>query len=74
MKAMACCGWRLRTPETPYVLRHAYAVRCHVAGVKVAIAAAWMGHSPGMHQKRYQRWIADKTHREAWQRLQAKPR
>ncbi|WP_204140338.1 hypothetical protein [Halomicronema sp. CCY15110] len=64
---------RLKAPKTPYVLPHAYAIRCHVQGVKVAIAADWMGHSPDMHLKRYHRWIADKTHREAWEQLQAKP-
>ncbi|MDA0265475.1 MAG: hypothetical protein O2890_09275 [Cyanobacteria bacterium] len=69
----AASAWRERhLPGTPYALRHAYAIRCHVAGVKVAIAAAWMGHSPDMHLKTYQKWISEKVHRQAWKELQSK--
>lgn len=54
--AAAAYQWRRRRlPGTPYGLRHAYAIRCHAAGVQVAIAAAWMGHSPDMHLKTYQK-------------------
>ena len=49
---------RLKHPGTPYGLRHAYAIRCHQAGVPVAIASQWMGHSPETHLRRYQRWIS----------------
>jgi integrase len=71
--AAAAAYWRQkRMPNTPYALRHAYAVRCHAAGVSVAIAAAWMGHSPEMHLKAYQRWISETVHREAWERLQSR--
>ena len=64
--------WKRHTdaPDTPYSLRHAYAIRCHTAGVQVAIAASWMGHSPTMHLKTYQRWISETAHRKAWQQLQ----
>jgi integrase len=69
----AATYWRRkRLPGTPYGLRHAYAIRCHAAGVKVAIAAAWMGHSPAIHLKTYQRWITEAVHQEAWQALQGK--
>ena len=63
---------RIKAPSTPYSLRHAYAIRCHAEGVRVAIAASWMGHSPEMHLKTYQRWISETIHREAWQQLQPK--
>lgn len=69
----AAAYWRRkRLPGTPYGLRHAYAIRCHAAGVKVAIAAAWMGHSPDMHLKTYQKWISETVHRQAWRELQDK--
>ncbi len=69
----AATYWRDRKlPATPYALRHGYAIRCHAAGVQVAIAAAWMGHSPSMHLKRYQKWISEIVHRQTWQDLQAK--
>lgn len=71
--AAAAKHWRERTlPGTPYGLRHAYAIRCHAAGVQVAIAAAWMGHSPTMYLKRYQSWISETVHRQAWRELQDK--
>ncbi|MEM1281602.1 MAG: hypothetical protein AAGG53_16620 [Cyanobacteria bacterium P01_H01_bin.152] len=71
--ASAAEYWRrIKAPGTPYSLRHAYAIRCHSAGVKVAIAASWMGHNPEMHLKTYQRWISETVHREAWQQLQDK--
>lgn len=69
--ARASSYWRrLKTPDSPYSLRHAYAIRCHAAGVQVAIAASWMGHSPAMHLKTYQRWISETAHRQAWYQLQ----
>ena len=69
----AAAYWRkIKAPGTPYSLRHAYAIRCHTQGVKVAIAAAWMGHSPEMHLRTYQRWISEIIHQEAWEQLQAK--
>ena len=69
--ARASDYWRrLKAPDSPYSLRHAYAIRCHAAGVQVAIAASWMGHSPAMHLKTYQRWISEAAHRKAWHQLQ----
>lgn len=67
----AATQWRqIKAPGTPYSLRHAYAIRCHFAGVPVAVAANWMGHSPEMHLKTYQRWISEKVSREAWEQIQ----
>lgn len=69
--ARASSYWRqLKIPDSPYSLRHAYAIRCHAAGVQVAIAASWMGHSPEMHLKTYQRWISEAAHRKAWHQIQ----
>ena len=71
--ARAASHWRRRRlPGTPYGLRHAYAIRCHAAGVVVAIAAAWMGHTKEVHLRTYQRWIPESIHRQAWRELQAK--
>ena len=62
--------WKQRkAPGTPYSLRHAYAIRCHAAGVPVAFAANWMGHSPDMHLKIYQRWIFDAVSRAECEKL-----
>ena len=60
---------RLKYPGTPYGLRHAYAIRCHQAGIAIAIASQWMGHSPETHLRRYQRWISETVSREAWDKL-----
>mgnify|MGYP001799590597 CR=1 FL=1 len=69
--AKASHYWRrIQALGSPYSLRHAYAIRCHTAGVQIAIAAQWMGHTPTMHLKTYQRWISEKAHRQAWQKLQ----
>ena len=64
--------WRdtLKRSGTPYVLRHAFAIRCHQEGVQFAIASQWMGHSPDIHLRTYQRWISESIHREAWDKLQ----
>lgn len=55
---------------TAYALRHAYAIRCHLAGIGVAIAAKCMGHSPEMHLKTYQRWLGETAQLKAWESLQ----
>ena len=63
--------WRnIKGPGTPYSLRHAYAIRCHSAGVAVAIAANWMGHTPREHLQTYQKWISESESRNAWSKLQ----
>ena len=60
---------RLKYPGTPYVLRHAYAQRCHLDGAPIAIASQWMGHSPETHLKRYQRWINKATQSKVWDKM-----
>ncbi|MBE7381282.1 MAG: hypothetical protein F6J95_007710 [Leptolyngbya sp. SIO1E4] len=70
--ASAAEYWRrIKAPETPYTLRHAYAIR-HIGKVDSAIVASWMGHSPEMHRKTYQRWISESVQKDAWQKLQSK--
>lgn len=62
-------AWRRQTDElnwTPYDLRRAYAVRCHLAGIPTAIAAAWMGHSEATHTQIYRRWIVQENHLKAY--------
>ena len=72
---IASTYWRRkRLPGTPYGLRHAYAIRCHAAGVRIAIAAAWMGHTPDVHLRTYQKWISEAVHRQAWRELQERQR
>ena len=62
--------WRLyKAPGTPYNLRHAYAIRCHAAGVTIAVAANWMGHRPDVHLQTYQRWISQTVSRTEWEKL-----
>jgi len=66
-------AWRRQTEAvswTPYALRHSFAVRCHRAGVPVAIAAKWMGHSQNMHTQTYIRWISESAHVEEWKKAQ----
>lgn len=60
---------RLKRSGTPYDLRHAYAIRCHHAGVPIAIASQWMGHSSETHLRTYQRWISETVSRETWDKL-----
>ena len=49
---------RARVPFTPYDLRHAYGIRVSVIfKLPVAVAAAYMGHSPTVHWETYNRWI-----------------
>ncbi|MEM7555563.1 MAG: integrase [Cyanobacteria bacterium P01_A01_bin.84] len=54
----------------PYALRHAYAIRAHNKyRISVAIASAWLGHSPSTHLNIYQRWISRNEHEEAFESL-----
>ena len=65
--------WRLIAPNlewTPYDLRHAYAIRCHIKRVPPATAAAWMGHSPTMHLNTYNKWISRQQHNDIWKNLE----
>ncbi len=70
--ARAAQAWRRQTEGldwTLYALRHAYAIRLHLAGVPPAVAAQWMGHSVAIHQSTYQRWISERHHLEVYRRL-----
>lgn len=63
-------AWRRQTEGvdfTVYALRHAFAVRCHMAGVPTAIAAKWLGHSEELHCRTYKRWITQDLHLLAYQ-------
>ena len=63
--------WRsLNAPGTPYSLRHAYSIRCHLKKVSPPIIAGWMGHTVQTNQSTYQKWIADTTNKAAWEKLQ----
>ena len=70
-------AWRRYHPDLPwtlYALRHAYAIRCHLHVVPVAVAAQWMGHSPEIHLRTYQRWISEKHHLETYRKLFMSPK
>lgn len=72
MGNVATQTWRRYHPDLPwtlYALRHAYAIRCHLHAVPVAVAAQWMGHSPEIHLRTYQRWISEKHHLETYRKL-----
>ena len=74
---MSAGTWRRYHPDLPwtlYGLRHAYAIRCHLNSVPVAVAAQWMGHSPEIHLRTYQRWISEKHHLETYRRLFMPPK
>jgi integrase len=51
----------------PYDLRHAYAIRASVEyKLPLAVAAYLCGHSPEVHLTKYNRWINEQQHTEAW--------
>ncbi|MGQ9867177.1 MAG: site-specific integrase [Pseudanabaenaceae cyanobacterium] len=66
---------RMGVPFAPYDLRHAWAVRALRYGLPDAIAAQMMGHSLTIHNRTYQRWIAQRDQgaamAAAWQQRQA---
>jgi integrase len=65
-KALKRCGMNFRS----YDLRHAWAVRAATKyKIPVAVAAQWMGHSPVIHLKEYQRHITQGDHLEIFGRL-----
>lgn len=58
---------RAEMPFTPYDLRHAYAIRVSVVfKLPVAVAAAYMGHSPTVHWQTYNRWISQEQHHRVY--------
>ncbi|MDX1977145.1 MAG: hypothetical protein SFT94_05680 [Pseudanabaenaceae cyanobacterium bins.68] len=59
---------RNRLP-VPYTFSHAYAIRMIHVGVPDTIAAAWMGHTLDVHNKKYQRWLSDRDHQKVFENL-----
>lgn len=61
---------RAEMPFTPYDLRHAYAIRISVVfKLPVAVAAAYMGHSPTVHWQTYNRWISQEQHQRVYEEI-----
>lgn len=61
---------RAGVPFTPYDLRHAYAIRVSVVfKLPVAVAAAYMGHSPTVHWNTYNRWIRQDQHQRVYEEV-----
>ncbi|MBD2019217.1 site-specific integrase [Leptolyngbya sp. FACHB-36] len=59
---------RAGMPFAPYDLRHAYAIRVSVVfKLPVAVAAAYMGHSPTLHWETYNRWISQEQHQRVYE-------
>jgi integrase len=56
-------------PFHAYDLRHAWAVRTLKIGLDVTLASQQMGHSVAIHTQTYHRWISEKTHQEAFEKL-----
>ncbi|MBD2437405.1 integrase [Nostoc sp. FACHB-110] len=53
-----------------YDLRHAWAIRAATKyKIPTAVAAQWMGHSPLIHLREYQRHITQGDHREIFERF-----
>ena len=52
---------------SPYCLRHAYAIRAACKyKIPIPTAAAWMGHSPVVFLKTYNRWISQEEHQRVF--------
>ncbi|MEQ9549944.1 MAG: site-specific integrase [Coleofasciculus sp. G3-WIS-01] len=59
-----------KIPFKAYDLRHRWAIRTLELGLDLSLSAQQMGHSHEIHSKIYHRWISEKTHQEAFERLQ----
>jgi integrase len=60
---------RLKMPFRPYDLRHCWAVRVLMFGMRDAIAARQMGHSLAVHNQTYQHWITIRDHQQEHERV-----
>jgi integrase len=49
---------KVQMPFKPYDLRHAWAIRAHLNGISIKVAADNLGHSVDMHTKVYQKWFS----------------
>jgi integrase len=65
--------WKYKIPFTPYDLRHAWAIRSMEFGLPLELAAQQMGHSMQIHSQTYHKWISDRHHKQAFDRILAKP-
>lgn len=61
--------FKRNVPFHAYDLRHAWAVRTLRVGLDVTLASQQMGHSVAIHSDTYHRWISEKTHQEAFEKL-----
>ena len=57
----------------PYDLRHAWAIRSMEFGLALELAAQQMGHTTQVHSQTYHKWISDRHHKQAFDRIMAKP-
>lgn len=62
-----------KIPFTPYDLRHAWAIRSMEFGLPLELAAQQMGHTMQVHTGTYHKWISDRHHKQAFDRIMAKP-
>ena len=60
---------RNEIPFHAYDLRHAYAVRTMQMGLNLTLAAQQLGHSVTIHTEIYHRWVSEKVHQEAFEKL-----
>lgn len=60
---------RAQMPFRAYDLRHAWAIRAMESGLHQTLAAQQMGHSVVVHTQVYQRWISEREHQRAYERL-----
>ncbi|TAD78477.1 MAG: hypothetical protein EA001_07205 [Oscillatoriales cyanobacterium] len=63
---------RPRIPYPAYSLRHAYAVR-GIGRQSATAMARSLGHSPEVHYRIDQKWLAETDLDQAWQALSLKP-
>ena len=66
---------KAKIPFTPYMLRHAYAIRLMTHHVEVNVSASMMGHSPTTHmsiyRERFNEKIKSKMMQEAYESLRS---
>ncbi len=56
---------RYHLPLTPYILRHAWAIRTIHVGLPDTVSARMMGHSVSIHTKTYHHWITRRDQQQA---------
>ncbi len=60
---------RSQVPFRAYDLRHSWAVRTLHLGLDLTLASQQMGHSVQIHTQIYHRWISERYHQEAFEKL-----